>query len=56
MNWGSLGAFVDMGGYGLFVWGSYGAAVLCVAIELLALRQRARRPAQNERGPAGDSA
>jgi heme exporter protein D len=43
MNWGSLGAFVDMGGYGLFVWGSYGAAVLCVAIELIALRQRGRR-------------
>jgi len=43
MNWGSLDAFLDMGGYGLFVWGSYGVAVLCVAIELLALKARARR-------------
>ena len=37
-----------MGGYGLFVWGSYGAAVLCIAIELLALKQRARRLASAE--------
>jgi len=43
MSWGSLAAFLDMGGYGLFVWGSYGAAVLCVAIELVALNARARR-------------
>jgi heme exporter protein D len=48
MNWGSLGAFVDMGGYGLFVWGSYGAAVLCIAIELMALKQRARRLARHD--------
>jgi heme exporter protein D len=43
MNWGSLQAFLDMGGYGLYVWGSYGVAALCIAIELVALRARARR-------------
>ncbi len=43
MNWGSVAAFVDMGGYGLFVWGSYGVALLCIVIELIALKQRARR-------------
>jgi len=47
MSWGSLAAFLDMGGYGLFVWGSYGAAVLCVVIELLALKARARRLARS---------
>jgi heme exporter protein D len=43
MNWGSLQAFLDMGGYGLYVWGSYGVAALCIVIELVALRARARR-------------
>jgi len=43
VNWGSLQAFLDMGGYGMFVWGSYGVGVLCVVIELVALRARARR-------------
>jgi len=43
VNWGSLDAFLDMGGYGLFVWGSYGVGLLCVVIELIALRARARR-------------
>jgi heme exporter protein D len=43
MNWGSVDAFLHMGGYGLFVWGSYGVGVLCIVIELLALKARARR-------------
>jgi heme exporter protein D len=52
VNWGSLDAFLDMGGYGLFVWGSYGVGLLCVAIELIALRQRARRLARSTGGAA----
>ena len=52
MNWGSLDAFLDMGGYGLFVWGSYGVGLLCVVIELIALRQRARRLARGAGGTA----
>lgn len=43
MNWGSVDAFLEMGGYGLFVWGSYGVGLLCVVIELVALKARARR-------------
>ena len=46
MNWGSVDAFLDMGGYGLFVWGLYGVGVLCVVVELIALRARARRLAR----------
>ena len=42
MSWGSLDAFFAMGGYGLYVWGSYGVGALCVAIEVIALARRAR--------------
>lgn len=41
MNWGSAQAFFDMGGYGLYVWGSYGATVVALAWEIIALRRRA---------------
>jgi heme exporter protein D len=42
MNWGSLDAFWHMGGYGLYVWGSYGVTALCLVAEvwLLATRRR----------------
>jgi heme exporter protein D len=26
--------FLAMGGYGFYVWGSYGVAALCIALEL----------------------
>lgn len=43
MNWGSWDAFWAMGGYGLYVWGSYGMTLLCVVGEIwLLLRHRAR--------------
>ncbi len=31
--------FLAMGGYGFYVWGSYGAAALCIVIEILTLRK-----------------
>jgi heme exporter protein D len=40
MNWGSATEFFLMGGYGLYVWGSYAAAVLLTAAEPLLARQR----------------
>ncbi len=43
MNWGSFENFVAMGGYGVFVWGSYAVAVAVIAAEILALRGRRRR-------------
>jgi heme exporter protein D len=43
MNWGSLENFLAMGGYGLYVWGSYGVTLLCIAAELWALERRSRR-------------
>ncbi|HKO67188.1 MAG TPA: heme exporter protein CcmD, partial [Burkholderiaceae bacterium] len=42
MNWGSATDFWAMGGYAFYVWGSYGAAVAVIAIELWLLRARRR--------------
>ncbi len=43
MNWGSASAFFEMGGYGLYVWGSYAAALLLMAVEPVLVWQRHRR-------------
>jgi heme exporter protein D len=45
MKWGSFAAFLAMGGYGVYVWGSYGVTVLLIALEvaLLVARHRAAR-------------
>ena len=40
MIWQSVGHFLAMGGYGLYVWGSYGVAVIVIGLELWALRRR----------------
>ena len=47
MNWGSASEFFAMGGYGLFVWGSYGLALLLMIAEpwLAARRHRLARAA-----------
>ena len=42
MNWGGPEQFFAMGGYGLYVWGSYGVAALVVAAELWVLVRRRR--------------
>jgi heme exporter protein D len=40
MHWNSVGEFFAMGGYALYVWGSFGAClVLMVAEPLLAKRR-----------------
>jgi heme exporter protein D len=58
MQWGSIGNFLQMGGYGFFVWGSYGVAVVVIAAEIVALRRRrAAALAQlRQSAPAGRSA
>ena len=35
MIWSSWTEFWDMGGYGLYVWGSFGVTALCVALEMI---------------------
>ena len=47
MNWGSADAFFAMGGYGLYVWGSYGVTLLVMLAEpQLASRRHGRARAQ----------
>ena len=41
MNWHSWSEFLAMGGYGLYVWGSYAVTLVVVAAEIAVLvRQR----------------
>lgn len=43
MNWASFSDFTDMGGFALYVWGSYAMAVLALGWEVVMLVQRQRR-------------
>ena len=43
MVWGGWENFWAMGGYGPFVWGSYGVTVLALATEVWLVRIRRRR-------------
>ncbi|CAG0951127.1 hypothetical protein BURK1_00198 [Burkholderiales bacterium] len=38
-----MGEFLSMGGYGWYVWMSYGACAVAIAAEFVALRARRRR-------------
>ena len=40
MIWNSWADFWNMGGYGLYVWGSYAFCVVGFVVELVLLRQR----------------
>ena len=40
MNWNSPAEFFAMGGYGLYVWSSFGMCALLFLIEPLAIRSR----------------
>ena len=50
MSIGSIGEFLSMGGYGFYVWSSFGMTALVLALEIIstkrqrrALRQRLRQ-------------
>jgi heme exporter protein D len=43
VKWASTADFWAMGGYGFYVWGSYAAVVVVIAIELWLLRTRRSR-------------
>jgi heme exporter protein D len=40
MNWGSPAEFFAMGGYGLYVWGSFGVCALIMVMEPILARKR----------------
>ncbi len=42
MNWASWNDFVAMGGYALYVWGSYGVALGLMVTEIVLLMLRKR--------------
>jgi heme exporter protein D len=39
MIWNNAADFWAMGGYGLYVWGSFGVTALCIAIEVMWVKQ-----------------
>ncbi len=43
MHWNSLSEFINMGGYGSYVWGSYIVTFVLLTAEIIALRARKRR-------------
>jgi heme exporter protein D len=49
MNWAE---FFSMGGRGFYVWGSYGAFAVGIALEIAFLRLRARRARHNDNAAA----
>jgi heme exporter protein D len=40
VNWNSAGEFFAMGGYAVFVWGSFGACAVAVAAEIVLVGRR----------------
>jgi heme exporter protein D len=50
MNWGSWHDFLNMGGYGRYVWGAYGVVAIAVAIEIAGLRARLARARRSSMG------
>jgi heme exporter protein D len=40
MNWNSPAEFFAMGGYALYVWGSFGLTAFCLVMEVLVVRSR----------------
>ena len=42
MNWSSWSEFFAMGGYGIYVWGSYLVTLICVMSEVLLISRRHR--------------
>jgi heme exporter protein D len=42
MSWTSLSEFLNMGGYGLYVWGSYAVFLICIAGEIILVSNRKR--------------
>ena len=40
MNWGSPAEFFAMGGYALYVWGSFGVCAVALALEPILVHKR----------------
>jgi heme exporter protein D len=49
MIWESWDAFWAMGGYGLYVWGSYAVVLICIVLEIVLARAGQRASVQTAR-------
>ena len=49
MQWNSASGFFAMGGYALYVWGSFGATALVMLVESLLIRSQRRHILRNLR-------
>jgi heme exporter protein D len=47
MQWNSVSEFFDMGGYALYVWGSFGISALVVIAEIWQVRAKRREILRN---------
>ena len=54
MNWGSASEFFAMGGYGLYVWGSYGVTLALMLVEPVMAAVRHKRARRNALQTAED--
>ena len=55
IHWNSFGEFLAMGGYGLYVWGSFGVTALILVVEpILAVRNRKALVARLKRQARAD--
>jgi heme exporter protein D len=52
MHWNSFSEFINMGGYGAYVWGSYLVAFVLLTAEIIALRARKRKLGKGTPVPA----
>lgn len=52
MTWNSAADFFAMGGYGVYVWGSYAVTVLLLVIEPALAAQRRRKAVEQARDTA----
>ena len=49
MHWNNAAEFFAMGGYAVYVWGSFGACAVCMLAEPLLIRQKRRQVLQRLR-------
>jgi len=49
MQWNSVSEFFAMGGYALYVWGSFGATALVMLVESLVIRSQRKHILRNLR-------
>jgi heme exporter protein D len=53
MNWGSWHDFLAMGGYALYVWGSYAVTAGLIALEVIMLLVRRHNAMRSAGSPEG---